>query len=176
MRGVTRVGHNLWIAVLVLVAAFVSPTLARDLPGERESLVGLEGVYVLVEEMSSREEQAGLARSTLQTDVEVKLRQTGIRVLTETEGLVAPGSPFLHLHVKTVGLGEERLFYGIVIRLQLVQAVVLARNRTIGLHAPTWESSGVGVTGAKLLYRMRENVRDQVDEFINAYLAANPKR
>ncbi len=175
MRAVTWVGRNLWITFLALVVGLVSPTLARDLPGERESLAGLAGVYVIVEEMDPVVEREGLARSTLQTDVEVKLRQAGIRVLTRTEWPVAPGSPHLYLRVTTLRVGEEWQVYAVEILLDLGQEVMLARKPTIALVAPTWRTSWVGAVGAKKLDWVRERVRDRVDEFINAYLAANPK-
>ncbi len=177
MRAVTWVGRNLWITFLALVVGLVSPTLARDYPAERESLAGLTGVYVIVERVDPDAEQEGLDQSTLQTDVEVKLRQAGIRVLTKTEALVTPGAPNLHLMVDTMKLSGAALpIYAVSFHLELNQEVMLARKPTIALLAPTWSTSGIGAAGTKALHRMRENVRDLVDRFINAYLAANPKR
>ena len=176
MRYLTLVGRNLWIAVLALVVGLVSPTLARDLPGERASLAGLAGVNVLIEAMDPDVEPEGLERSALQTDVEVKLRQAGVRVLTITESLVAPGSPYLYLRVTTVQADKVLPLYAVEIHLELNQEVMLARKPEIALVAPTWSTSWVGAAGTKMLDRVRERVRDRVDEFINAYLAANPKR
>lgn len=175
MRAVAWVGCSRWITVLVLVVGFVSPALAGDHPGERESLAGLAGVYVIVEAMGAAVEREGLSRSTLQTDVEVKLRQAGIRVLTETEWVVAPGAPYLYLRVATVRAGELSL-YAVAILLHFHQDVLLARTPTRALSAPTWRTAWVGAVGTKEFSWVRENVRDKVDEFINAYLAANPKR
>ena len=43
--------------------------------------------------------------------------------------------------------------------------------------APTWSAAGViGTVGYQKLGSLREDVRDLTDQFINAYLAANPKR
>jgi hypothetical protein len=43
--------------------------------------------------------------------------------------------------------------------------------------ATTWESTSyIGTVGAEKLSSIRGNVKDQVDQFINAYLAANPKK
>ena len=174
MRAVTWVGRRWWIAVLVLVAGLVSPTSATDLPEGRETLAGLTGVYVSVQEMKGDEERIGLALSTLQTDVEVKLRQAGIRVLAKTEWGVAPGAPQLHLHVVAVRRGEWP--YVVSIFLEFYQDVLLARKPTMALRAPTWMTSSHGILGTEGLPLTREKVRDHVDEFINAYLAANPKR
>lgn len=175
MTAGTWVGRNLWIAVLVLVVGPISPTLAGDGPRDRESLAGLAGVHVLVEPMDADVEQEELAQSTLRTDVEVKLRQAGIRVLTMTESALAPGSPYLYLRVSMLRVPEMPL-YAVNIHLELDQRVMLARNPTIALLAPTWSTASTGVAGMNKLDWLRERVRDQVDRFINAYLAANPKR
>ena len=183
MRAVTWAARNVWIAFLTVVVGLVSPTLARERYGERESLAGLAGVYVLVEDMAPDVERNGLTRSTLQTDVEVKLRQAGIRVLgltdmVDTELAIALGSPFLYLRV-VAGRVDEFPLYAVSISLELSQQVMLNRKTTIGpriLVAPTWRTSWVGVVGTKMLHQVRESVRDQVDQFVNAYLAANPKR
>ena len=176
MRAVAWVGRKVWIAVLALVVGIVTPALARERYGERESLAGLGGVYVLVEDMAPDVERNGLTRSTLQTDVEVKLRQAGIRVLTEAERAVAPGSPFLYLRVATMksdGVG----LYAVDIDLELNQEVRLTRNPAITSLARTWSAGGwVGIIGSRNLSRVRDTVRDAVDQFLNDYLAANPKR
>ena len=178
MRVVTRVGRSLGIALLALVIGLVAPALAKDLPWERESLAGLAGVLVLVEGLNPDVERQVVTQSTLQTDVEVKLRQVGIRVLTETEWLAAPGSPSLSVAVDAVSLslGEARPVYAVVVRLELSQKVALHRNPVIALRAPTWRTGSIVAATAGKVDKVREYVRDKVDEFINAYLAANPKR
>lgn len=176
MRAVAWVGRNVWIAVLALVVGIVTPALARERYGERESLAGLGGVYVVVEEMEPDVEREGLARSTLRTDVEVKLRLAGIRVLTMIESALAPGSPYLYLRVTTERLRELGPFHAFEALLEFRQQVTLERKSTIALYVPTWRTSWVGAVGTKKLDWVRERVRDQVDEFINDYLATNPKR
>ena len=49
----------------------------------RKTLVGLSGVYVLVETIEDDVERDGLSRAQIQTDMELKLREAGIPVLTE---------------------------------------------------------------------------------------------
>lgn len=176
MRAVTWVGRSWWIAVLVLAVGLVAPAVAADTERDRATLAGLTGVRVVVEAMKPDAEKDGLAASTLRTDVEVKLRLAGIRVLTETERLAAPGSPFLYVRVTTISLREVVPIYAVEALLDLHQEVMLTRDPTIDLSTPTWSTSWVGVAGSEALARMRQKVRDQVDKFINAFLAANPKR
>jgi hypothetical protein len=166
------------LTLLVLTGFFVAlPFLipaqaAADSNAERESLKGLRGVAVVV--LAAPEaEQGGLSQATLQTDVELKLRQAGIRVLTSTERPSAPGAPIL-----VVTLGTTRSpagFYAYAVTVGLAQHVYLARDPTMGAWATTWTTGSVGYTGQARMDTIRSVVRDYVDRFLNAYLAVNPK-
>jgi len=175
MKAVARVGRNLWIAFLVLVVGLVSPTSARDLPGERESLAGLAGVHLVVEDMKPDVERYGLTRSALRRDVELRLRQTGIRVLSVIEWAEVPPTPSLTLRV--TALRNEAGSYAVSVALDLVQDVRLVRDPTITAPTATWQATGTLAThGARMLPEVREGVCDLVDQFLNDYMAANPKR
>ena len=141
----------------------------------RETLVGLTGVNVQVAPMNADAERDDLTPSDLKEEVESRLRESGIRVFTQTELFsAAPGTPFLHLDVSTLRLND---FYAYSIRLDLWQAVRLMRDPTIQSLAVTWTTSGViGTVSATSLSDVRDAVRPVVDEFIGDYLSANPKR
>ena len=172
MKLATWVGWKPWTAAVVCMVVHISLVLAQDTRSQRATLAGLTGVNVLVEGMNPDVERDGLARSTLQTDVELRLRQASIRVLTETEMLLAPGKPFLYLRVSSFK-GREGV-YAVAISLELKQSVRLVRDPALTLMAATWQSIGaIGLGGPS---KARDTVRDEVDKFINAYLAANPKR
>jgi hypothetical protein len=162
------------VMALAFMLVHVSPALS-DWPHERASLAGLTGVTVVVEGMRPDAEREGLRQSTLQTDVELKLRQAGIRVLTEAERILTPGIPRLYLNVNTM-LRDEIGAFAFSINLRLMQKVRLDRNPIIVSEGTTWSTGSVGTVGVRELATVRESIRDQVDEFINAYLAANPKR
>jgi len=108
---------------------FLIPTqAAADDDAERQTLKALRGVGVLVPKLDPEVERDGLAQSTLQTDVEVKLRQAGIRVLTNTEAQSADaGAPYLSLR-----MGERRNsqgLYAFYLQLELKQFVTLRETR-----------------------------------------------
>ena len=181
MKLVTRLGGQPWRVVLALMVGLAPPVLAADYQFyqlARKTLTGFTALEVVVEEMNPDPELQGLTQSTLRTDVELKLRQAGIRVLTQTEALgalVKSDVPGLHLAVGTRPLEKGNYAFGI--QLELLQTVLLERDRNIISVAPTWEAPIMfGTIGAKNLPKLREYVRDMVDQFINAYLAANPKR
>ncbi len=162
-----------WIPLVVFMVAFVPRGLAQDAEITRATLVGLNGVAVNVG-VDPDAERVGLRQSTFRTDVEVKLRQAGIRVLTNTEVSDTPGAPVLQLNVHT--LESKSGFYPFHIELKLWQVARLVRDPSIVSAAITWNVSGGGIAGSERLSFIRDVVRDKVDQFINAYLAANPKR
>ncbi|MFQ5875317.1 MAG: hypothetical protein ACE5JL_16175 [Dehalococcoidia bacterium] len=144
--------------------------------GESRTLSGLFGVEVVVENIKPEAERDGLTRAALQTDVELRLRQAGIRVLTKTQGLRTPGRPWLYLNVSTLKRSDGSYAYHA--SLGLKEYVRLERAPSRVELAETWQTLGIiGTVGIQRLHTVvREAVRDMVDAFINAYLAANPKR
>ena len=124
------------MVVLALLVVPVSAVLAQEPATQRATLAGLTGVEVVVEELNPGVEQDGLTRSTLRSDVELKLRQAGIHVLTSTERTASPGSPYLYLRITTV---KNRVsIYGYHIAIELRQLVRLTRNSGITSWAATW--------------------------------------
>jgi hypothetical protein len=94
------------------------------------TLRGLEGVEVIVEEMDSDVERAGLTRNQIQTDVDLRLRKAGIRVLTRQERQSMPGHPWLYVRVSTRKSTHVEL-YGVSIGVELNQSVYLARDPNV---------------------------------------------
>jgi len=143
-------------------------------------LRGLGGASVIVEDMSEDAERDGLTRDVIQTDVELRLRKSGIPVLRGEEAEKMPNWPSLHVNVFT--LKNEKLgFYAYHLSAQLREWVFLARGRGPGENrvnrATTWYAQAfIGTVAATDLRGIRENIADMVDNFINAYLAANPKK
>jgi hypothetical protein len=174
MKSATWLGWTFTIAIVVFILALVTPAVAQDTKDERATLAGLTGVSVGVENMSAEAERDGLTRSALQTDVELKLRLAGIPVLTLMESVLAPNGANLYLNVNM--LGDEMGLYAYSIRLELKQRVRLYRDPTVVTPAATWGTGSVGLVGKVRLTSVRDGVRDRLDQFINAYLAANPKR
>ena len=71
---------------------------------------------------------------------------------------------------------DESGLYSYFVTVKFVQTVHLVRYKKIICFAPTWESTGVfGTVGEENVDSIRIDVRDQVNEFINDYLAVNPK-
>ena len=168
--------RKLSVAAVAVFLTLASRVLALD-PGSPEArLAGITAIHVVVEDINRDAERDGLLRSTLQTDVELKLRLAGIHVVTEREWWDSTDSGTLYLRVGTLKHVESGL-YAYDIDLHLKESARRVRKPTIILSAVTWNTPGmIGLVGVKNLSEVRQSVRDLVDRFINAYLAANPKR
>jgi len=158
------------LLLLLTLIPFYVPDLSAQTHffEQRETLRGLKGIQVLVEPITL----AGLTESTLKTDVELKLRKAGIRVLTKDEWLLTQGYPYLYVNVTAIELKSPQEFIYSV-NVGLTEDVILSRNRSIETSATTWKKSALGITPD--LRAVREAVGDQVDKFMNDYLAVNPK-
>lgn len=161
-------------SVLVLLGGLASPAPALDTPNERVTLAGLTGVHVVVNELSAEAEREGFSRSSLQAELESRLRQGGLRVLTATEALKSVGRPTLDLRVSLIPSGEAPQLYVYSVDLALRQHIRLTRDRTIESFAVTWsDNREVGVVRAGHLSAVRDAVRAKVDQFITAWQTVN---
>lgn len=138
-----------------------------------DSLKGLAGVYLLAEPLSPDVERAGLTSAQLRADVELRLRSSGIRVLSRKDVLKQPGTPHLYLNVNLVKSESE--FWVFDISLEFMQETFLKRNRDGPFRAETWGIGATGYATGGRFVRIREKLRDLTDRFCNDYLAANPK-
>lgn len=155
------------ITLLTAAGAFAQKVSQED------SLRGLSGVSVLVAEVNSDAERDGLMRGQLQTDIELRLRKAGIRVLANTDP-DTPLLPQLYLKVRAVKRSEFNL-YAFSINVQVNDFVDLRRKPTRPAVVTIWEADTAGSVGSDKLRTVRETVGDLVDRFINDYLAQNPK-
>jgi hypothetical protein len=162
-------------AVITIAVAFLfsSTLVAQDTEGSRASLKGLTGVGVLVENLDNPDaEKDGLSKDQIQTDVELRLRMAGIKVLTEKQMFVTPGMPSLDVNLNTHKRQET---YSVALSISLSQMVNLSRDPQISVNATTWRDAEVGTVGSAHLNQVRDKIKDYVDKFINAWLSVNPK-
>ena len=172
----TKLTVMLMLAGLVLTCPAGFQAFGGDSELDRRTLRGLQGVAVMVETIAAEAERDGLPKRQVQTDVELRLRQSGIHVLSLAEGLTTPGRPYLYIHVAAAKRDGMR-FYAYDVSVRLNQDVWLDRDLDIkGLGITTWDVGAVGSIGDAMIRDLRESVLDKVDQFINAYLAVNPEQ
>lgn len=152
------------------LAGMRASVFAIDTKLSRESLRSITGIYVIVEKFTPEEKRAGFSEKQVQTDVELKLRLAGIKVLNKEEHLKTKGMPHLYVSVDTISVSQNFFYY--VISIEIWQKVSLKRNATFNSNAMTWswDTMGHGKTE-----HIRTHLKDKIDVFINAYLSVNPK-
>ena len=114
---------------------------------------------------SPEAESDGITEQGLKTAVELRLRQSRIPVVDDSNRILVA-----NVHVFT----REGDSYAYHVGLELYQDVTVTSNGVI-LSAATWDSlSEIGTVGAGNLRDLPRVALEQVDEFSNAYLAVNP--
>jgi hypothetical protein len=160
------------LLLTTLLFASAWTTQAQSLLG-RETLKGLRGFSVIIEEIKSNELHSGLSQDEIRTDVELRLRKAGIRVLTKEERHRTPGMPFIGVTVTMYVFEQVRSFD---VKVEVWQEVDLVQNGA--RHAAiTYRTSGLlGITSISDFRLIRDAVGDQIDVFLNDYLTVNPKK
>lgn len=162
---------RLSISIVLLLSFLIFYSNAYPV-NEADSLRGLRGVYVFIWDLPPEIERNGLlTKDQIRTDVELKLRTAGIRVLPPN-----PENPlfFVYVNVHYADTVNKRVGFAFIIHCELRQNVYLERDSTIKNWAITWGKSASGI-GSENFERIRNEIKDQVDMFINDYLSVNPK-
>jgi biotin operon repressor len=158
------------LATICLVVLFTLGVASRSVSAQdRRNLKGIDSVFVVVETLPNGASKLGLSETIVQTDVEQKLRLAGLRVVTDQEGENLPGSPYLYVRLIATDPPEAA-----AIEISLNENATLERNGDFAPAVATWEKilvianpNGQGV---------RDKIKDLADEFLNAWLAVNPKK
>ena len=133
---------------------------------QRSSLRGLKTVEVIVE-CAATDATGDLPTSTLQTEVELRLRLAGLEVKAGRDS---------HLHIRVQPLQLQTTDHcAYSVKVELNQAASLTRDSTIFLPMRTWHTELIGVVQTKKLNEaIQDAVSDLMDQFVNAYLSVNP--
>jgi hypothetical protein len=175
VKGKSMARLSILIVLFLTFLIFCSNAYPVD---EADSLRGLRGVVVLIWDLPSEIGREGLlTKDQIQTDVELKLRTAGIRVLSLKEPTIT-GNPVFCVYVDVkyadiAGTGKS-VGFAFNIHCSLRQNVYLERDPTIKNWATTWERGASGI-GSKNFGIIRNEIKDEVDIFINDFLSVNPK-
>ena len=158
--------------ITLLSLVVVSPVMASEV----ESLRGMKRFAIKIEILPLEIEKEGFNVNTIKTDVELKLRLAGIKIITEKEHYSAPWAPWLGVHVQLIKLNQRAYVYSISVTFHQLVNLILTNKRINNVI--TWESGYIGYTPESAydaFQKIRGSVKDLVDTFINAYLSVNPK-
>jgi len=163
------------VLILVGLLLFWPATGVSFTADKRDTLRGLKEISVLVEYLPDDVEREGLNREHLQRDIEVRLRQAGLHVLTISEVANSPGAPYLYVAVYPI-TGPSVNSNAYAVALTLKQLVQLSRNPTTELFATTWEGPmQLSSQGDHRVLDIRTRILDAVGRFIIDYRDVNSK-
>lgn len=163
-----------FVAVIVVSFLVLPGTLSGKMDGPlaQQSLKGLTGVNIFITPLTSYFKDTGLTESLIRTDIEVKLRLAGLKVLTEIERADAPGHPQLSIYLLALKQTNDKyVFYS---RISLTEDAVLERTSERRHILPTWSADWLAYNAD--IQVIRQTIKDGVDHFLNAWLSVNPKK
>ena len=117
-----------WVCLLLLGVGVCVGAQAGDLDMDRATLRGLNGVQVVIEALTPKMEEDGLAAKQLQTDVELRLRAAGIPVLSQAEALNTKGMPYLYVNIRAKSSDDGLYGYSVEVDLPRLQGSIGTRR------------------------------------------------
>lgn len=172
--------------------AIVAGTLCGSVLGETElsrpaegligqpnpALAGIEKLYVIVEPSDARPSKDGLVWKELQQKVEDKLKEAGIEIAAGIylgKGVRAHDIAELRVYMEMLKFSDSQLY---VFRVQISLATkAYLEEQELFFKAEVWKAEPAmeAVPVRSMPARVTSVVLEQVEAFIHAYLAANPK-
>ncbi len=164
------------VFTFLISLCFASPSFPFT---RADTLRGLEGIEVLVEEFKPEAEDF-ITVIQVQTDVESKLRQAGIRILTkeENEKIQPQRKPYLYIKLTTYKPPTRRDVLPFNVEMSLKQKVRLechSESSDKSFYSATWAKTSVSVVSFRNPSEIRDVVNELTDNFIRAYLKASGK-
>ena len=151
------------------MSARPAPTLDPDIA----SLRGLVTLSVVVEELAPTAAQNGITRESLETIIEQRLRQSGIRVVDNpaSDATLYLRITFL-VRATTKGTPLGAVYHA---GLELQQIARLEKNQAWA-YPTSWRTGDLVVHAVDgIAENVRFQLNQQMDKFLTAYLAANPQ-
>ena len=171
-----NLGRQPRAVITACLATLITANVVAAQEMERESLKGLKGVQVLVELLRPDVEGRGVSKDSIKTDVELRLRQSGIKVYANSREDRSLAKAYLYINLNSMaGTANTTGLFAACIEVHLNQWM---RSQVNGqeLKGSTWSLGMVVTIGVNNLRELRDDVMDLVDVFIYDYLAANPKQ
>jgi hypothetical protein len=160
-----------WLPVILTASLIVplSPSVRAD-ELTKSRMKGITGVYVYISRLSNDATEAGLSSDQIQTSIELRIRQSGIPILTKDEWLKYSTAGCF---VIDVGVMKNLPLPIYSIQSEFDQLALLTTPPTVPVLAATWRSGSYGRGGIDDIRRV---IDDQVSDFLNKFLEANPKK
>jgi hypothetical protein len=154
---------------LLALALIPASLLALDTKASRQSLKGITGFTVEVEDAGLKTKASGVDPGKIKTTVESKLKAAGIKTLAEAD------APHLSVNLDSITGKDGTVSFSLAI--SVLQACTLARDPAMKIPACiTWSRAKTGRANEKVAAFIDGLIASEVDTFLKAYAEANPKK
>jgi len=153
---------------MFLIAVSSLSAQAQNSKHSIASLKSISTLFVVVEQLPDGAKVLSLTAETIQTDVELKLRLAGLRVVTPEAGVKLPGSPYVYVELNLTDNAQAAS-----VAIELRQNARLEPNGQFVLGVTTWNVGDI--IWKPTAQGIRDNIKDGVDLFLNAWSSVNPK-
>ena len=137
----------------------------------RDTLRGLPGVEIMVEDVPPELLQAELTTSALHTAVEHRLRAGGITVYATQTANPSDAKAYVYVHLNALSLPGQLQAVAIQVHLrQTVRSTVTSSNI---VNAMTWDDHTVAAITAAEGAQLRDLVLEMVDHFVADWRAVH---
>ncbi len=170
--------YCLFIIVAVLPVCILSSEFVQAQTGQARSLRDISKVSVGVD-VGGDDLPNGISESRLKTIIELKLRTAGLRVLSLEESVADPdNNPWVVLTLRTIPARVDGQLLGYSFSTDLT--VLVFRYQAPGdapMPVQLWQNAGLNISPTeRTASRIESAVAELLDEFLNDWLAANPRR
>jgi hypothetical protein len=159
--------QRFFLVILLVIGVMLPMSLAAENVHNKDALRGLKEVGVFVELATPPVEVPGLSRNQLQGDIELRLYQAGIKILSSASLGELPKLSFVYLNLTIRKLEAMYAYNADFLCLTPSQA---ARQQAV---PAVWKQGNSGVVTE--MFQVREKVTDLVNLFIKDYKAVNSR-
>lgn len=164
-----------WLLFIILLSAILplEDGYGYDDQTARDTLRGISAITVSVTYWGRTEsEPPGISKEQIKNNVELRLREAGIRVVGSEEAVkLKLVSAEL---VVSLNCMDHQSVHACYIENQVVQAVRINRNDQFAV-TPTWSVKRFVLLGTERIRAIHDYEIDMVDQFLNAYFTVNPR-
>ena len=168
--------RSAWLMGLGLCVALAAPIRARaDTEAQRRTLAGLPALHLHLDLRGDDLAKFGLDETALRPTIEAKLTAAGIRLVDVDQSAHEPGVPWLFFETQVLKSTDAKE-YSWAMQVQLQQRACLDRNKSICESVATWDTRRLGSVGRRRVKTLNDDVNDLVNQFVAAWLGANPAK
>jgi hypothetical protein len=162
------------VSVLLLAAVLLFPANSAAqlfVATGRDTLRGLTGVEVLVENVSPDLQPPELAGPALRTAVETRLKAGGVTVYATQVANASDAKAYVYVHIDSVKLSGT--LHAVAIQVHLRQTVRSTVGPSNIVNAMTWDNHTIAAATAAEGAQVRDLVLEMVGRFIADWRAVH---